>query len=151
MPTNLYGPNDNFDLKNGHVLPALIRRFYEAKLNNLEEVVIWGTGSPRREFLYIDDLANAVVFLMNSYSHSEIINIGTGEDITIKELAEEIKSILHFKGNIKLDTTKPDGTPRKLLDVDKIHNLGWKHNTNLRTGLNKTIDWFIKNYDYVKR
>ena len=147
MPTNLYGPNDNFDLQTSHVLPAMIRRFYEAKLNNLPSVTLWGTGQVFREFLHVDDLADACVWLMNNYHDSEIVNIGTGVDLTIKELAETIKELVGFAGEIIWDSSKPDGTPRKLLDVSKLHNLGWHHQIDLRLGLNKTIDWYLNNYD----
>jgi GDP-L-fucose synthase len=142
MPTNLYGPNDNFDPETSHVLPALIRRFHEAKENNQKEVVIWGTGKPKREFLYVDDLADACIFLMNNYQDNEIVNIGTGEDLSIKELAEKIKKITGFQGEITHDTAKPDGTPRKLLDVSKLHSLGWKHKIDLEEGVEKTYNWF---------
>ncbi|MEK0290642.1 GDP-L-fucose synthase [Caldifermentibacillus hisashii] len=145
MPTNLYGPNDNFDLHTSHVLPALIRKFHEAKENNALYVEVWGTGTPRREFLHSDDLADACVFLMNNYEGNEIINVGVGEDITIKELAEKIKNIVGFKGEIKFDTTKPDGTPRKLVDVSKINALGWKANISLDEGLQKVYQWFLDN------
>ncbi len=145
MPTNLYGPNDNFDLKSSHVLPALIRKFRDAKIEDRQEVVMWGTGSPKREFLHVDDLADACVFLMNNYSKSEIVNIGTGEDISIKELAEMIKEIVDFKGTITEDITKPDGTPKKLLDVSKLNSLGWKHSILLKDGITRTYDWFLKN------
>lgn len=145
MPTNLYGPNDNFDLNNSHVLPALIRKFHEAKLNNKEEVFVWGTGKAKREFLHVDDLADACVFLMNNYNKSDIINIGTGEDISIKELAEIIKDTVDYKGKIKWDTEKPDGTPRKLLNVNRLHNLGWKHKINLEEGIKNTYEWFKAN------
>ena len=124
MPTNLYGPNDNYHPEHSHVLPALIRRFHEAKENNLSEVVIWGTGTPLREFLYVDDLADACVYLMNTYSGNETVNLGTGKELSIKELAELVKKVVGFKGNITFDTTKPDGTPRKLLDVSKLEKLG---------------------------
>lgn len=147
MPTNLYGINDNFDLQTSHVLPALIRRFHEAKENNLNEVVIWGTGTPRREFLFVDDLADALVFLMDNYNDSEIINVGTGEDIPIIDLAKTIADIVGYKGDIKTDPTKPDGMARKLVDVSKINSLGWKHKTSLEEGLNQTYKWFIENYD----
>lgn len=146
MPTNLYGPNDNFDLESSHVLPALLRKFHEAKIKGENEVIIWGTGSPKREFLHVDDLADACVFLMNNYDGSEIVNIGTGEDITIKDLALLIKDVVGFKGEIINDTTKPDGTPRKLLDVSRLHNLGWKHSINLSTGIQNTYAWFLENY-----
>src|SRR3989338_1997035 len=142
MPTNLYGPNDNFDPETSHVLPALIRKFHEAKINNQTEVVVWGTGAPKREFLYVDDLADACIFLMNNYDNSEIINIGTGEDISIKELAEMIKEITGFTGEINWDASKPNGTPRKLLDVGKLHNLGWKHQINLPDGILSVYEWY---------
>jgi GDP-L-fucose synthase len=144
MPTNLFGPNDNFDLESSHVLPALLRKFHEAKKNNDAGVVIWGTGKPRREFLHVDDLADACVFLMNSYEDSEIVNIGTGEDIEIMRLAELIKKIVGFQGEIKNDLEKPDGTPRKLLDVSKLQNLGWKYKIPLEEGIKKTYEWFLR-------
>jgi GDP-L-fucose synthase len=146
MPTNLYGPNDNFDLQNSHVLPALIRKFVEAKKNNAPSVTLWGSGTPKREFLYVDDMADACIFLMNTYDGNEIVNIGTGEDITILELAGMIKSLVGFSGNLEFDASKPDGTPRKLLDVSKINALGWKSKTQLKDGLRTTIDWYMKNY-----
>ncbi|MEJ5352692.1 MAG: GDP-L-fucose synthase [Melioribacteraceae bacterium] len=187
MPTNLYGPNDNFDLETSHVLPALIRKFHEAKgmkeqevsskekegsnnnvsydfseisqfdnmidrLHKEKAVTIWGTGKPKREFLYVDDLADAIYFLMNKINAKDIyeqgishLNIGTGEDLTISELAELIKKIVGYEGEIIYDNTKPDGTPRKLLDVTRIHNLGWKHKTNLEEGIRKTYEWFLSN------
>ncbi len=145
MPTNLYGENDNFDLHTSHVLPALIRKFHEAKKNNAPFVEVWGTGSPKREFLYSDDLADACVFLMNTYSGEEIVNIGVGEDITIKELAEKVKETVGYTGNIQFDTTKPDGTPRKLVDVNKLNSLGWKASTSLNEGLKKAYQWFLEN------
>ncbi len=135
MPTNLYGPNDNYDLQNSHVLPAMIRKFHEAKLNGSAEVELWGTGSPMREFLHADDLAEACVFLMENYNDSTLINIGTGVDVTIKELAETIKEEVGFEGNIKWNTDKPDGTPRKLMDVSKLHALGWNHTIDLKEGI----------------
>ena len=141
MPTNLYGINDNFNLQNSHVLPALLRKFIEAKHNNEQDVVVWGSGSPMREFLFVDDLAEACVFLMMNYNDGETINIGTGEDVTIKELAETIKEIVGFSGSLVFDATKPDGTPRKLLDVSKINNLGWKHEISLKEGVQKTLHW----------
>jgi len=144
MPTNLYGPNDNYDLKTSHVLPALIRKFYEAKVNNDPYVELWGTGTPRREFLYVDDLADAVVFLINRYEGLEHINIGTGEDITIRELAELVKSITNYSGNIKFDATKPDGTMRKLLDVSKLTQLGWKYGVNLGEGIKISYEHFLR-------
>lgn len=145
MPTNLYGINDNFNLQNSHVLPALLRKFIEAKQNNASEVVIWGSGTPMREFLFVDDLAEACVFLMQNYDDAETVNIGTGEDVTIKELAETIKKTVGFEGKLVFDATKHDGTPRKLLDVSKINNLGWKHKVNLQQGIEKTLDWVTEN------
>lgn len=144
MPTNLYGENDNFDLDTAHVLPALIRRFYEAKGSDLAEVTLWGTGSAKREFLYVDDLADACLHLMENYNEAEILNIGTGEDISIKELALVIKSTVGYTGEIKWDTTKPDGTPRKLLDVSKINNMGWRHKTSLQHGIELSYEYFLK-------
>jgi GDP-L-fucose synthase len=135
MPTNLYGPGDNYHPENSHVLPALIRRFHEAKMNDAKEVIVWGTGSPLREFLFSDDLARACVFLMNNYSGNEIINIGSGIEVSIRELAETVKSVIDFKGRLTFDPTKPDGTPRKLLDVSKLHRMGWRHTVELREGI----------------
>ncbi len=145
MPTNLYGPGDNFTNERGHVIPALIRKFHEAKTKKLAEISAWGTGSAKREFLHSDDLADACVFLMKNYSSGDIINVGTGEDVTIKELTEKISEIVGFKGKIVWDTTKPDGAPRRLLDVDKLHTLGWKHSIELEKGLKETYEWFKKN------
>ena len=145
MPTNLYGPNDNFNLETSHVLPAIIRKFHDAKSKNEKRVIIWGTGNPMREFLHVDDMADACVYLMENYEDNEIINIGTGEDIRIIDLAKLIKKITGFEGEIINDITKPDGTPKKLLDVSKLHNLGWKHKISLEKGLKITYDWFIKN------
>jgi len=135
MPTNLYGPNDNYDLQNAHVLPSLIRKFHEAKLNNEPSVSVWGTGTPRREFLHVDDLAQACCFLMENYDEEGLVNIGAGEDVTISELALLIKEVVGFQGTIQFDHTKPDGTPRKLLDVSKLASLGWKYKIGLREGL----------------
>jgi GDP-L-fucose synthase len=143
MPTNLYGIGDNYHPSNSHVLPALIRRFYEAKINNSSSVTIWGTGTPRREFLFADDLAEACFYLMDNYNEKEFINIGTGEDITICDLAGMIKRITGFTGEVLFDTSKPDGTPRKLMDVSKLHSLGWKHNTNLEDGIVKAFQDFL--------
>lgn len=143
MPTNLYGPNDNFDLETSHVLPALIRKFHEAKESNNEYVELWGSGAPKREFLYVDDLADACLFLMKHYGSSDIINIGTGTDLSIKELADLVCKVVGYKGDIKWDTSKPDGTPRKLLDVRKILKLGWKAETSLEEGIQKTYQWYI--------
>lgn len=135
MPTNLYGPNDNYDLKNSHVLPALIRKFHTAKNENAASVEIWGTGSPMREFLHADDLADACFYLMQNYNEAGLVNIGVGEDITIKDLALLVKKIVGFGGELKFDTSKPDGTPRKLMDVSKLHSFGWKHKINLEEGI----------------
>ena len=146
MPTNLYGPNDNFDLNTSHVLPALIRKFHEAKVNKAPYVEIWGTGTPRREFLFVDDLADACLFLMKNYSGNDFFNVGTGEDVTIRELAELIGEVVGYKGELKFDTSKPDGTPRKLLDVTRIHEAGWRHRIGLKKGLEKTYEWFSKTY-----
>lgn len=143
MPTNLYGPGDNFDLQNSHVLPALIRKFHEARMAGDHEVVMWGTGSPRREFLHVDDLADAAVFLMNNYSDEGIVNVGVGEDITIRELAELVSEVVGFEGDIVNDTSKPDGTPRKLLDVSRLHSLGWKARIALHDGIAETYQWFL--------
>ncbi len=137
MPTNLYGPNDNYDLANSHVLPALIRKVHEAKLRNDREFVVWGTGTPKREFLYVDDLADACVFIMEHNIHEGIFNIGTGADVTIRELAETIMDVIGFQGKIVFDRSKPDGTPRKLLDVSRMKKLGWQAKTELREGLAK--------------
>ncbi|WP_400243865.1 GDP-L-fucose synthase family protein [Niallia sp. JL1B1071] len=145
MPTNLYGENDNFDLKSSHVLPALIRKFHEAKVNNSEYVEVWGTGTPKREFLYSDDLADACLFLMNNYEGNEIVNIGVGDDLPIKDLANLVKKVTGFQGELKFDTSKPDGTPRKLVDVTKINSLGWKATTSLEEGLQKAYNWFLEN------
>lgn len=144
MPTNLYGPNDNYDLENSHVLPAMIRKFHEAKLSGKESVEIWGTGTPKREFLYVDDLAEACVFLMNEYSGSEIVNVGTGEDVTIAELAYGVAKAVGYEGRIEFNPEMPDGTPRKLLDVSKIKSLGWTAKTGLREGIEKTYREYAK-------
>lgn len=143
MPTNLYGINDNFDLNSSHVLPAMIRKFHEAKINNKPEVVLWGTGKPMREFLYVDDLADALLHLLLHYSDEIHVNIGTGEDLSIHELAEIIKEIVGFKGEIVYDASKPDGTPRKLLDVTRLHQSGWKHKTSLREGIKNVYEWYL--------
>ncbi len=143
MPTNLYGPGDNFGLENSHVLPALMRRFHEAKMNQDERVTVWGTGSPRREFLHVDDLADAVLFLMENYSDEETVNIGVGEDITIKDVAAMVKAVVGFGGDLEFDSSKPDGTPRKLLDVSKLHALGWTASIPFEKGLKDTYQWFL--------
>jgi GDP-L-fucose synthase len=145
MPTNLYGPHDNFDLQSSHVLPALIRKILEARTVSASSVTVWGTGAPKREFLFVDDLADAVVFLMNHFDSSEIVNIGTGKEISIFDLANMIKEEVGFKGSIEFDSTKPDGMPLKLLDVSKIHSLGWSAKIPLREGIRKTIQWYIEN------
>jgi GDP-L-fucose synthase len=153
MPTNLYGPNDNFDLESSHVLPAMIRKFHEAKENQNKDVVLWGSGSPKREFLYVDDLADACLFLMEKYNPSKkenekgeiFLNIGTGKDLSIKELANTVKEAVNYQGEIIYDTSKPDGAPRKLLDVSKINNLGWKYKIGLETGIRKTYEWYKNN------
>jgi GDP-L-fucose synthase len=145
MPTNLYGPHDNFDLQSSHVLPALIRKFLDARKTSASSVTVWGTGSPKREFLFVDDMADACVFLMNHYDDSDIVNIGTGKDISILELANMIKDEVGFNGAIEFDTTKPDGMPFKLLDVSKINALGWTAKTPLREGIRKVIQWYLEN------
>lgn len=150
MPTNLYGPGDNFHPENSHVLPALIRRFHEAKEEGRNEVVIWGTGSPKREFLHVDDLADACLFLMQEYSGEQIVNVGVGEDISILELARLVASVVGFQGDIRTDPSKPDGTPRKLLDVSRVNELGWWAKTSLEDGLRQTYEWFLENRDKVR-
>ena len=146
MPTNLYGPNDNFDLKNSHVLPALIRKFHEAKANNSEVVEVWGTGTPLREFLYVDDMADACVFLMENYDGEQHVNIGTGEEVSIRELAETVKEVVEFEGELVFNTDMPDGTPRKLTTVDKLHELGFMHKVSLNEGIRMAYGWFLENY-----
>lgn len=145
MPTNLYGPGDNFNLTNSHVLPALIRKLYEAKLNNLASVTIWGSGNALREFLYIDDMASAAIYLMQNYTGNIPVNIGTGQDLSIKDLAYKIKAIVGFDGEINFDHSKPDGTPRKLLDVSVAKNLGWQATVDIDTGIKHTFDWYCEN------
>jgi GDP-L-fucose synthase len=148
MPPNLFGPGDNYDLTNAHVLPALIRKFHEAKLANSEKVIVWGTGKPRREFLHVDDAAMACYFLMQKYDSPEVINIGSGTDCSIREIAQLIKKISRYEGAIEFDDSKPDGTPRKLLNVDKINNLGWQSSIELEAGIRSTYENFETNYDY---
>jgi GDP-L-fucose synthase len=150
MPTNLYGPGDNFNLQTSHVLPALIRKFDDAKREGRGEVMLWGTGSPRREFLHVDDLADAAVFLMHGYDSADIINVGTGEDLTIRELAGMIRDIVGFQGELCFDTSKPDGTPRKLLDVSRLHALGWKARIPLREGIVRTYRWYKENQTIIE-
>ncbi len=147
MPTNLYGPGDNFDLQTSHVLPAMIHKFHEAKKASGDSVTIWGTGSPSREFLYVDDLANAVVFLARNYDEGEIVNVGVGEDIRIEDLAMLISGIVGFEGTLEFDTSKPDGTPRKLLDVSRLRSLGWQPAWSLEDGIAQTYDWFVSNFE----
>ncbi|WP_138995012.1 GDP-L-fucose synthase [Larkinella sp. C7] len=147
MPTNLYGPNDNYDLQGSHVLPALIRKFHEAKISSQPFVEVWGTGSPRREFLHADDLADACVFLMETYNDELFVNIGTGEDVTIRELAELVKETVGFEGELRWNTDKPDGTPRKLMDVSRLHTLGWQHQTDLKTGITSTYQDFLNHQE----
>lgn len=145
MPTNLYGPNDNFHPENSHVLPALIRRFHQAKISDAKEVIVWGTGSPLREFLHVDDLADAVVFLMEKYSGLSHINVGSGKEVTIKELAELVKEVVGFNGQLVWDSSKPDGTPRKLMDSSKLAEMGWEPKISLKDGLVDTYKWYLKN------
>ncbi|HEX2866811.1 MAG TPA: GDP-L-fucose synthase [Ignavibacteriales bacterium] len=158
MPTNLYGPYDNYDLETSHVLPALIRKFHEAKINGKEDVEVWGTGKPMREFLYVDDLADACFYVMQNINAPDLyekglshINIGTGEDLTIAELVSTIADVVGFKGKIKYDATKPDGTPRKLMDISRLHGMGWHHRTGLKEGIGKAYNWFLENVSDVKR
>nr|AFH02796.1 GDP-fucose synthetase [Providencia stuartii] len=160
MPTNLYGENDNFHPENSHVIPALIRRFHDAKLNNDKQVVVWGTGTPMREFLYVDDMAAASVYIMeldkktyqeNTQSMLSHINVGTGKDCTIREMAETIAKVIGYKGKILFDSSKPDGTPRKLMDVSRLKKLGWQYTIDLETGLNKTYQWFLQNQQNFRK
>ncbi|MBW8877101.1 MAG: GDP-L-fucose synthase [Acidobacteria bacterium] len=147
MPTNLYGPHDNFDLQSSHVLPALMRKFHDARTAGRDEVTIWGTGSPRREFLHVDDLADACLFLMRHYDQDEHVNVGTGEDLSIRELAETLREVVAPGARLVFDSGKPDGTPRKLLDVSRLHALGWRHRIGLREGIESTYEWFRQNHD----
>jgi GDP-L-fucose synthase len=151
MPTNLYGTHDNFDLNSSHVLPAMLRKFHEAKMNNNEPVELWGSGTPMREFLFVDDMAEAVVFALENRLPEYLYNVGTGEDLTIRQLAETIQKIIGHQGEIIWDAEKPDGTPRKLMDVSKMHALGWKHRVPLEEGIQKTYDWFLENIENVKK
>ena len=150
MPTNLYGFNDNYHLDNSHVFPALIRKFHEAKINNSDHVSVWGSGTPKREFLFADDLADACFFLMQNYNEPNLVNIGTGQDISIKELALLMKEIIGYNGTIQFDSGKPDGTPRKLMDVSKLEKLGWKYSTELREGIQLAYDDFLKSGKWNK-
>jgi len=147
MPTNLYGPNDNFDLQSSHVLPALIRKFHDAKASGEGEMVVWGTGAPRREFLHVDDLADACLYLCRHYDEDEHVNVGTGEDLSIRELAETVRDIVAPEVRLTFDASKPDGTPRKLLDVGRLHDLGWRHRIELREGIAQTYRWFQESYE----
>lgn len=151
MPTNLYGINDNFHLANSHVLPALMRKFHEAKVNGDPTVTVWGTGTPLREFLYVDDLADALVFLMNHYNEVDFVNVGTGQEVSIKELALTMKAVVGYEGDLVFDTTKPDGTPRKLLDVSRLNAAGWQAKTDLKAGIEQTYAWFLDNSDAIRR
>jgi GDP-L-fucose synthase len=150
MPTNLYGPNDNFDLTSSHVVPALMRKFHDAKVAGRAEVVIWGTGGPRREFLHVDDLADACLFIMERYDDDQHINVGTGVDLSIRELAELVREIVYPQANLTFDSSKPDGTPRKLLDVSRLHSLGWRHRIELRKGIASTYEWFLANREHLR-
>jgi GDP-L-fucose synthase len=150
MPTNLYGINDNFDLANSHVLPALMRKFHEAKLQGDAAVTVWGTGAPMREFLFVDDLADALVFLMQTYDDPEFVNVGTGQEVSIKELALMIKAVVGFEGELIFDPTKPDGTPRKLLDLSKLEKTGWRAKTSLKEGLEQTYQWFTEHSETIR-
>jgi GDP-L-fucose synthase len=150
MPTNLYGPGDNFDLQTSHVLPALLRKFHTAKENGVDEVTVWGSGTPRREFLYVDDLADALLFLMERYDSPDLINVGWGQDLTIAELAELVAATIGYEGRIVYDRSKPDGTPRKLLDVGKLTALGWKPRTSLADGIRSTYEWYLANLNQAR-
>jgi len=150
MPTNLYGYNDNFDLNSSHVIPAMIRKFHDAKVKNFSTVILWGSGTPMREFLFVDDLAKSVVFAMENNLKESLYNIGSGKDITIKKLAEIIKKIIGFKGDILWDKSKPDGTPKKLMDVSKMEKIGWKYSIELEEGIEKTYKWFLDNIKNIK-
>jgi GDP-L-fucose synthase len=151
MPTNLYGPHDNYDLRNSHVLPALIRKVHEAKQSGAKSIAVWGSGNPRREFLHTDDLADASLFLLEKYDQPDLVNIGCGEDVTIRELAETVCDVLGFDGSLEFDASKPDGTPRKLLDISKIKSLGWSPKISLREGIADAYDWFVKNQSTARR
>ncbi len=151
MPTNLYGPGDNFNLENSHVMPALIRKFHDAKINNLPDVEVWGTGTPKREFLHVDDMADATVYLMNNYDGEQFVNVGVGNDVSIRELAEIVKKTVGFEGELKFDASKPDGTPRKLLDVTNLNKAGWKAKINLIDGVKTTYQWFLDNEENYRQ
>ncbi|ONI45555.1 GDP-fucose synthetase [Candidatus Epulonipiscium fishelsonii] len=149
MPTNLYGPNDNFDLENSHVLPALLRKVHEAKLNNSPTIEVWGSGKPLREFLYVKDMAEACIYIMENYNETPFLNIGTGVEISIRDLAETIKEVVSYDGTLVFNAEKPDGTPRKLLDVSKLHNLGWHHKVDLKEGIKKTYNWYLEDKNEI--
>ncbi len=149
MPTNLYGPGDNFDLETSHVLPALIRKFHQGREEGAPAVTVWGSGEPKREFMHVDDLADAILFLMDTYESPEIVNVGTGKDVSIRQLAEVIREVVGFEGEILFDRSKPDGTSRKLLDVSRLSELGWRASIGLREGIESTYSWFLDNYDRV--
>ena len=151
MPTNLYGSFDNFDLESSHVLPAMLRKFHEAKINNHSDVMLWGSGTPMREFLFVDDMADAVVFALENKLPEHLYNVGSGKDVTIKELAETVQKVTGHKGNVLWDTNKPDGTPRKLMDVSKMKEIGWEYSTELEDGIQKTYLWFLENIDTIKK
>jgi GDP-L-fucose synthase len=151
MPTNLYGPGDNFDLENSHVVPALMRKFHEAKMSGQPTVEVWGSGAPRREFLHVDDLADAAVYLMGNYSGEGIVNVGVGEDVSIRELAELVAMVVGYKGDLVFDSSKPDGTPRKLLDVSRLSALGWEASIDLKVGLESTYEWFLANESELRK
>ncbi|MBD2260601.1 GDP-L-fucose synthase [Pseudanabaena sp. FACHB-2040] len=150
MPTNLYGFNDNFDLANSHVLPALMRKFHEAKVSGAPTVTVWGSGTPLREFLYVDDLADALLFLMQHYNEPQFVNVGTGDEVSIKELALTMKAVVGYEGELVFDADKPDGTPRKLLDVSRLHEAGWQAKTSLKEGIEKTYGWFVESYGQIR-
>jgi GDP-L-fucose synthase len=150
MPTNLYGINDNFDLANSHVLPALVRKFHEAKVNGDPTVTVWGTGTPLREFLYVDDLADALIFLMQNYNEVDFVNVGTGQEVSIKDLALTIQAVVGYEGELVFDTSKPDGTPRKLMDVSRLEAAGWTAKTDLKTGIEKTYAWYLEHQDSIR-
>ncbi|MFZ2314354.1 MAG: GDP-L-fucose synthase [Gammaproteobacteria bacterium] len=151
MPTNLYGPGDNFDLANSHVLPALLRKAHEAKMSNAKNIIIWGTGTPLREFLHVDDMASACIFVMRQAGFTDVLNIGSGQEVSIRELAELVCEVAGFKGGIEFDASKPDGTPRKLVDTTKLNQLGWKAGIDLRTGLKSTYEWFLTNTSQIRQ
>ena len=150
MPTNLYGPHDNYDLENSHVMPAMIRKFHEAKMNLSPTVELWGTGTPLREFLYVDDMADACVFLLENYSGMQHVNVGTGQEVSIKQLAETVQRVVGYQGKIIWNAAMPDGTPRKLTDVSKIQKMGWKHKVDLEEGIKLAYDWFRENEDSAR-